>query len=124
MILVDTSIWVDHFRAGDARLSGLLNTAEVMQHPFVTGEIALANLRNRDAILTTLQDLPQAQVATDEEMLRFINANAPHGIGIGYIDVHLLASTLLTPGTLLWTRDKRLLAASARLGLAMKAKLR
>lgn len=123
MILVDTSIWIEHFRTGDARLSGLLNTAEVMQHPFVTGEVALANLRNRDAVLTTFQDLPQAQVATDEEVLRLINANALYGIGIGYIDVHILASTLLTPETLLWTRDKRLLAASARLGLSMKAKL-
>jgi predicted nucleic acid-binding protein len=84
----------------------------------VTGELALGNLQNRDAILGALQDLPQAPVATDAEVLGFITGNALHGMGIGYIDAHLLAATRLAPGAMLWTRDKRLLAAGMKLGLA------
>jgi len=75
-------------------------------------------LQNRDMVLGALQDLPQACVATDEEVMRFIAHHALSGIGIGYIDAHLLAAVRLSPGALLWTRDKRLLAASARLGLS------
>ena len=118
MILVDTSIWIDHLRAGDETLVRLLDVGRVLAHPFVTGELALGNLRNRDAVLGALQDLPQTYVATETEVLRFIGEKALFGIGIGYIDAHLLAATLLTPGSRLWTRDKRLLTASARLGVA------
>lgn len=87
-------------------------------HPFVTGELALGRLQQRDIVLGALQDLPQSSVATDVEVMRFIAQHALFGIGIGYIDAHLLAAVRLTPGTLLWTRDKRLLAASTRLGLS------
>jgi predicted nucleic acid-binding protein len=118
MILVDTSVWIDHLRAADAKLARLLNEAQVLAHPCVTGELALGNLKHRDAILNALQDLPQAPVATDDEVLRFIERNQLYGSGIGYIDAHLLAAVRLAPGTLLWTRDKRLLAASTLLGLA------
>lgn len=118
MILVDTTVWIDHLRLNDEKLVRLLGDGQVMAHPFVTGELALGNLRNRATILGALQDLPQAVVATDDEVLRFIEQNALFGIGIGYIDAHLLASVRLSPGATLWTRDKRLLAASIRLGLA------
>ncbi|MEO8117772.1 MAG: type II toxin-antitoxin system VapC family toxin [Rhodoferax sp.] len=118
MILVDTSIWIDHLRAGDERLARRLDDGKVLAHPFVTGELALGNLRNRDAVLGALQDLPQANVATEAEVLRFIAEKSLFGMGIGYIDAHLLAAVLLTPGSLLWTRDKRLLTASTRLGVA------
>jgi predicted nucleic acid-binding protein len=118
MILVDTSIWIDHLRQCDERLSGLLNQGQVLAHPFVIGELALGNLQNRDAILGALQDLPQTPVATDGEALDFIQANTLYGIGIGYIDAHLLAAVRLAPGAMLWTRDKRLLAAATKLGLA------
>ena len=115
MILVDTSIWIDHLRASDERLARMLDDGQVLAHPFVTGKLTLSNLRQRDAVLSTLQDLPQACVATQNEVLRFIGAKSLFGIGIGYIDAHLLASVLLTPGSLLWTRDKRLFEASSRL---------
>lgn len=118
MILVDTSVWIDHLRAGDERLVRLLGEGQVLAHPFVIGELALGNLRNRDAVLGALQDLPQAGVGTETEVFHFIEEKALFGIGIGYIDAHLLAATLLTPGSRLWTRDKRLLAASAQLGIA------
>lgn len=118
MILVDTSIWIDHLRASDKRLVRLLDDGKVLAHPFVTGELALGNLRNRDSVLGALQDLPQACVATETEVLRFIGEKSLFGMGIGYIDAHLLAAVLLTPGSLLWTRDKRLLTASTRLGIA------
>lgn len=118
MILVDTSIWIDHLRARDERLARMLDDGQVMAHPFVTGELALGNLHNREGVLNALKDLPQAQVATDDEVLCFIGEKCLFGIGIGYIDAHLLAAVLLTPGSVLWTRDKRLVVASARLGIA------
>ena len=121
MILVDTSVWIDHLRRGDEVLVQLLATGQVLAHPFVIGELALGNLHNRAVVLSALQDLPQAPVASNNEVLRFIDSNALFGIGIGYIDAHLLAAVRLLPGTMLWTRDKRLLAASIRLGLAQKA---
>ncbi|MBB1076852.1 type II toxin-antitoxin system VapC family toxin [Rhodoferax sp. 4810] len=121
MILVDTSIWIDHWRNGDERLSRLLEAGQVLVHPFVVGELGLGNLRHRQQVLTALQDLPQATTATDAEVMGFIDHAALAGSGIGYIDAHLLAAVRLTPGTQLWTRDKRLLAASIRLGLAYAA---
>ena len=118
MILVDTSIWIDHLRASDERLARMLDDGQVMAHPFVTGELALGNLHNRNGVLNALTNLPQAQVATDDEVLCFVGEKCLFGIGIGYIDAHLLAAVLLTPGSMLWTRDKRLLVASSRLGIA------
>ena len=120
MILVDTSVWVDHLRQGDNILVRLLASGQVLAHPFVVGELALGNLQQRKTILASLQDLPQANVATDQEVVHFIERHGLAGLGIGYIDAHLLASTQLTSGSLLWTRDKRLLRAAERLGLASK----
>ena len=118
MILVDTSVWINHLRAADERLSALLGAGEVLGHPFVTGELALGNLQPRDAILRDLRDLPQAVVAEDEHVLDLIERSALYGRGIGYVDAHLLAAVRLTPEARLWTADRRLQAVSAELGLA------
>jgi hypothetical protein len=119
MILVDTSVWVDHLRAGNKVLTRLLDTGMVLAHPFVVGELALGNLHQRDLILTALADLPQAGIATDAEVLHFINRCALFGRGIGYVDIHLLAAVRLTAGAALWTHDRRLHGVAVQLGLAM-----
>ena len=118
MILVDTSVWVDHLRSGDAQLADLLERGKVVMHPFVVGEIACGSLSHRASILELLRELPAAAVAENEEALGFIERHALHGKGIGYVDVHLLAAVALTPGARLWTRDKRLQAAADELGCA------
>lgn len=118
MILVDTSVWVDHFRRGDPGLVDLLERSAIVMHPFVVGEIACGSLRDRKSILELLQDLPAAVVAHGDEVLHFIERKALHGKGIGYVDVHLLASVALTEGTRLWTRDLKLRRAAAALGCA------
>lgn len=117
MILVDSSIWIDHFRADDQTLVDLLTVERVLIHPFVIGELALGNLRERDSILTALQDLTQARIATDHEVLRLIDRHKLFGLGIGYIDAHLLAAVRLTSGASLWTRDRRLHTIATHLGL-------
>ncbi|MDR3470032.1 MAG: type II toxin-antitoxin system VapC family toxin [Xanthobacteraceae bacterium] len=119
MILVDTSVWVKHLRAGDAALVAQLHAGMVLAHPFVIGELALGNLRQRDVVLTALADLPHASVATDAEVLHFIERHALFGRGIGYVDAHLLAAVRLTAGAELWTNDKRLYGVAFQLGLAM-----
>ncbi len=117
MILADTSVWIDHLRYGDAELVRHLDAAQILIHPFIVGELALGSLRQRELILNSLQDLPKVQVADDKEILYFIDAETIFGLGLGYVDAHLLAATRLTPGTRLWTRDKRLAAAATRLRL-------
>ena len=118
MILVDTSVWVDHLRKGDQVLGRLLFAGRVLAHPFIVGELSLGVLRQREAVLGALMDLPQATIATEEEVFRFIEAIGLPGSSIGYVDAHLLAATRLTPGAALWTRDKRLSEVAERLGLA------
>jgi hypothetical protein len=118
VILVDTSVWVDHLRASDATLSGLLDSGGALGHPFVTGELALGGLRQRDIVLNALRELPQVTVASDEEVLHFIDRQALFGLGIGYVDAHLLAAVRLTAGARFWTRDRRLQAVATQLGLA------
>lgn len=118
MILVDTSVWVDHLRAADPRLTHLLDQGEVVMHPFVVGEIACGSLAQRPLVLDLLRGLPPAHVAEPDEVLNYIERARLHGKGIGYVDVHLLASTALSPGNRLWTRDKRLLAAALDFGCA------
>lgn len=118
MILADTSVWIDHLRAGDAELAALLNGSQVLMHSFVLGELACGNLRNRTEVLALLKDLPRAVLATDEEVLFFIERYALMGRGIGYVDAHLLAAVTLGGGTRIWTRDKRLRTVADALALA------
>lgn len=120
MILVDTSIWIDHLRAADEQLSALLNQGVVLGHPFVVGELALGNLVNRQAVLGALLALPQAVQATGAEVLHIVGEMRLFGSGIGYTDAHLLAAVRLTPGSTLWTRDKRLKSVAVRLDLAAR----
>jgi predicted nucleic acid-binding protein len=118
LILVDTSVWVDHLRRGDAQLVALLESAKVATHPFVIGEIACGSLANRQTVLALLQDLAMATVADSDEVLAYIERHQLYGKGIGYVDVHLLAAVALTADAALWTRDKRLLAAAQALRCA------
>jgi predicted nucleic acid-binding protein len=117
MILVDTSIWIDHFRKSDEDLVGLLNSNQAMIHSMVIGEIALGQLKRREIVLSSLRELPAAKVANEEEVMAFIDEAKLFGSGIGYIDAHLLASARLSDVNL-WTRDKELLAVARRLGLS------
>jgi predicted nucleic acid-binding protein len=114
--LVDTSIWVDHLRSGNRTLVSLLHDAEVLTHPFVIGELACGQIRNRREILTLLRTLPEAHVAGHDEVLSFVEDHRLAGRGIGWIDAHLLASALLSSARLI-TLDRRLSTLAARLGV-------
>lgn len=118
MILVDSTVWVDHLRGVDPLLVSRLDAGLVFTHPFVIGEIALGSLRQRDKILSALRDLPMAKQAADDEVQTFIEQQPLYSLGIGYVDAHLLAATRLTPGLRLWTRDRRLNEIASQLGLA------
>lgn len=119
MILVDTSVWIDHLSLGEPELAAALERGRISMHPFVLGELACGNLANRHAVLELLGNLPAAPRATDPEVLAFIERRALMGRGVGYIDVHLLASAALWGGDgRLWTRDRRLSAAARELDLA------
>jgi predicted nucleic acid-binding protein len=117
MILVDTSVWIDHFRRGNARLAILLESGEVLGHPFVTGELACGSLRNRREILGLLDELPQAPTADQGEVRQFVESHRLMGRGLGYVDVHLLAAVMLDSAAI-WTLDRPLADAAARLNLA------
>ena len=118
MILVDTSIWVDHLRAGHPTLVALLERGQVVAHPWVIGELALGHLSQRREVIGLLGSLPRAAVATTDEVLALVERHRLYGVGIGYVDAQLLAATRLTPDADLWTNDKRLFAAASRLGCA------
>lgn len=120
MILVDTSIWVDHFRGGDAALTWLLEQRRVLVHPFVVGELALGHTPRGVDVPSTFRRLRPARVATDDEVLHLIAREQLSGSGIGYVDAHLVAATLLTPDAGLWTHDTRLAAVADRLGIGAK----
>ena len=106
MILVDTSVWIEHFRKGNRRLKSLLYENEVLIHPFIIGEIACGSLENRTEILNLLGALPEARLADHHEVLNLIESKHIYGRGIGWVDAHLLASALLS-NSKLWTLDKR-----------------
>jgi predicted nucleic acid-binding protein len=114
MILLDTSVWVDHLHRGDETAAVLLEQGSVVMHPFVLGELACGTLRNRDETLRTLAALPATTVSTPEEALALIESSRLMGRGLGYIDVHLIASALIS-GDLIWSHDKQLAAAAAQL---------
>lgn len=116
MIMVDSSVWVDHLRNGDTRLNELLLSKQVLTHAFIIGELALGHMQQRQEILLYLKNLPQALSASDEEVLSFIEDHSMHGLGIGYVDAHLLASARLTHASL-WTKDKALHKAASALNL-------
>ena len=120
MILVDTSIWIDHLRSGNRALAALLQTDLVCSHDFVIGELACGSLRNRAEVLGLLQSLPRLAAATDEETLFFIEKQKLMGRGIGYIDAHLLAATVLR-GARLWTKDRSLKGIAEDSGWAHSA---
>lgn len=121
MILVDTSVWADHLRSGDDELSDLLKAGRVLTHPFVIGELACGNLKDRDKLLPLLHNLPSTKTADDREALHLLELHRLYGVGIGFVDVHLLASTRLTNGARLWTQDTRLHQQAVRLNLAKVA---
>ena len=117
MILADSSIWFDHLNKSDPIFFSLLQEGQVFVHPFVIGEIALGNLKNRAKQLAYMKLLPFADAATDDEVLTMIQRHALFGSGIGYVDAHLLASARISSATL-WTRDRRLHQAAAKIGVA------
>jgi len=117
VILVDTSMWVDHLRRGNERLAALLSDGQVASHRFVIGELALGNLANRMTILELLSNLPSAPMAEHEEVLALVEQRRLSGSGIGWVDAHLLASSLLT-GLRIWTLDKALAREARRLRVA------
>lgn len=118
MILVDTSIWIDHFRAADQQLTALLLRNEVCTHPFVIGELALGSIAQRAIVLRYMSNLPAAIVASPQEVLRFIDVHKLASSELGYVDAALLAASALTPGVALWARDKNLKATAAKCGLS------
>ena len=123
MILIDTSVWIDHLRTGDPAVAAALERGGVLMHPFILGEVACGNFsRKRGEILRLLAELPASPVATDEETLSFIEQHALMGRGIGYIDAHLLAAVALAGHARLWTRDKHLGAIAVEMKLAYTKK--
>ena len=121
MVLVDTSVWVDHLRTGSRQLQLQLDAAAVLCHPYVIGELACGNLGNRDEILALLQALPSAPVLAADEFLFFLETRQLMASGIGFVDVHLLAAARLA-GVRLWTKDRRLQMVAERLGMAFPTK--
>ena len=119
MVLVDTSVWIDHFRKSNASLTSLLEMDEVAIHPFVLGELACGNLANRKEIISLLHALPTVTKVEDDELLLFLERYTLMGRGVGLIDVHLLASCHLD-GCFLWTKDKRLSAISAEMRIEFR----
>ena len=116
MILVDTSVWIIHLRQGNRHLEELLEDGEVVCHPFILGELACGNIKNRDEFLTLLQTLPMVPTASLDEVLYFIEQNRLMGMGLGFVDMHLLASAKLSEIPL-WTADKELKSAAIKLKL-------
>ena len=122
MILVDSSVWIDHFRRADATLAALLASRVVICHPFVIGELALGHLSKRVAVLAALGGLPMAPVVPHADVLAFVERHSLMGCGVGWIAAHLLASALVGGRVSLWTRDRRLAAAAAERGVAFAAR--
>jgi predicted nucleic acid-binding protein len=118
MILVDTSVWIEHFQNGNTGLDLLLQEGQVVCHPYIVGELACGNIKNRSRILSLLSTLPIAHTAEHEEVIHVIEKYRLTGKGLGYIDVHLLASAMLT-NIPLWTLDKRLNSVSTKLGITL-----
>ena len=119
MILVDTSVWVDHFRRRNADLAGLLDGGDVACHPFVVGELVLGSLGNRAQVLALFAELPAARLVGHDEVMALVEARALSGTGLGWVDVHLAASALIERWSL-WTLDARLAAVAQKLNITWK----
>jgi predicted nucleic acid-binding protein len=119
MILPDTSIWIEHFRGRGPRLAGLLENSIVFMHPLIEGELACCNLKDRATILSHLRALPKVRIASDEECRLLLENKKLHGLGVGWLDVHLLASALLTSCEL-WTLDVVLNTAAKKAGARLR----
>jgi predicted nucleic acid-binding protein len=119
VILVDTSIWIDHFRHGDAELRKIIEDDRLLCHPVVIGELALGSLRDRDAVVAFLAAQPEALIASHNEVMSLIDRHSIFGMGIGYTDAHLLASALIDRRSILWTRDKDLAVAAQKAGASL-----
>ncbi|OGL44703.1 MAG: ribonuclease [Candidatus Schekmanbacteria bacterium RBG_16_38_11] len=119
MVLIDTSIWISHFQEENPHLKELLLEGSVVCHPFVIGELACGNIKNRKEIISLLRDLPEAETLENDEILQFIENKRLMGLGIGLIDIHLLASSVLT-NVLLWTADKQLRSVASKLNILYK----
>lgn len=118
MILADTSIWIDHLRKTNPQILALLGARQLLMHPFVTGELVLGSLQDRDNLLIELDLLPQMTVITNKKVTLFVSKHRLYGTGINYVDAHLLVAACGSKNVQRWTRDKRLRAASTRLGVA------
>lgn len=121
MILVDTSIWISHLRDGNICLEELLNNGNVLCHPFIMGELACGSIKNRNEILSLLQSLPMARIVEHDEVLKFIENRKLIGKGLGYVDVHLLASAILSD-SFIWSLDKKLNEIALELNIGFKLK--
>jgi len=117
LILVDTSVWVDHLRNPETTLEQLIRANLVIGHPYVTGEVAVGDIRDWHETVTGLQELRQAQIATETEFLALVAQEKLAATGLGFVDIHILASCRITPDTKLWSRDKRLARHADRLGV-------
>jgi predicted nucleic acid-binding protein len=117
MVLIDTSVWIDHFNRSDSRLLHLLNDYEVVTHPYILGELVCGNFRNRTEIFELLSNLPSVTTISMEEYFVFIEKNKLYGLGLGFVDIHLLASTLIAQCSL-YTKDKALLSIADSFGIA------
>lgn len=117
MILVDTSVWIDHLRRSEARLRDLLQNDEVITHPFVRLELALGSIADREKVLNDLSLLAQAPLVNTDELFALVELRRLHRRGIGITDLHLLASALLDRSILIWTRDRRLGEIADELGI-------
>ena len=118
MILVDSSVWIDHLRLSNSRLCVLLENHEVLMHTMILGELACGSLQHRNQRLRQWQDLPRLPSVPDDEAIRFIDHHSIMSRGLGFIHVHLLASVAATPATRLWTRDRTLGEIAADLDLS------
>jgi len=118
VIVADTAIWIDHLRSSDPQLSMLLSKDQILLHPFVYGEISMGSLPRDHRLFTTLSDLPKLHAIPEREVLNFVSRHRLYGLGIGYVDAHLITATYLRPDCMLWTRDKRLREVAQKLAIA------
>lgn len=117
MLLVDTSVWIDHLRSSEHALTQALELDDVSTHPFIVQELGLGSIRNRDILVDALERLSQVKTLTHDELMTFVDSNKLWGKGLSMVDAHLLGSATITPNTTLWTRDKRLKSTATKLGV-------